>query len=373
MRCPRLLCALMLCLGATLPAQHEKCRAAPEARPKLMLQGEPLGEFAKDKVTLIALWARWPGNQEMVRSDQYRENIAVPLQMARLQEKLGDRSLVVLTVAFGEKDPAKTLELIRELKSVGAGDLRVGFDADRAMANAWLDGDVNRRTPSAFAIKHGRVIWEGHPAELTRALVTSFIDGSYSPEKAVQAKAKIEALQGSLLEALQSGHLQQAETLLGEVLPLMPEDDRKPYAETVRAGIAMRKGDPSLALKQLRARAEATKDDAADQNTVANDVMELAERSGQRAFLDIASLCAERAVKLATDKDPDSTATACCLDTLARVRFMQGKQAEAIQLQEQAIAKMENAGAKKALRETLESYKRGVLPPMITDPADLPR
>lgn len=52
---------------------------------------------------------------------------------------------------------------------------------------------------------------------------------------------------------------------------------------------------------------------------------------------------------------------------------MQGKQAEAIQLQEQALAKMENAAAKKALRETLESYKRGVLPPMIRDPNDLGR
>ena len=372
MRCPRLLCAAMLCLGATLSAQYEKCRVAPEARPKVMLQGEAVGEYEKDKVYVIALWARWPGNQEMVRAEQYRENVVVIPRMAELQKALGNKGLVVLTVAFGEKDPAKAAELIQEFKAEGVS-VRTGFDADRAMANAWLDGDVNRRTPSAFAIAQGRVIWEGHPGELTRALVTTFIDGTYSPEKAAQAKAKIEALQGALLEALQGGHLQQAETLLGEVLPLMPEADRKPYAETVRAGIAMRRGDPSLALKQLRARAERTKDDMSDQNEMANDVMQMAERSGHRAFLDIASLCAERAVKLAADEDASDTAAACCIDTLARVRFMQGKQAEAIQLQEQAVAKMENAGAKKALRETLESYKRGVLPPMITDPADLTR
>lgn len=372
MRCPRLLCALMLCLGATLSAQYEKCPVASAARPKVMLEGDAVGAFEKGKVYIIALWARWPGNQEMVRADQYRENVIVIPRMAELQKTLGAKGLVVLTVAFGEKDPAKAAELIQEFKAEGVS-VRTGFDADRAMANAWLEGDVNRRTPRAFAIAQGRVIWEGHPVDLTPALVTTFIDGTYSPEKAAQAKARVEALQASLLEALQSGRLQQAETLLQEVLPLMPEAERKPYAETVRAGIAMRKGDPSLALKQLRARAEATKDDVEDQNTTANDVMELVERSGHRAFLEVASLCAERAVKLATEKNPNGTATACCLDTLARVRFMQGKQAEAIQLQEQALAKMENAAAKKALRETLESYKRGVLPPMITDPNDLGR
>lgn len=362
----------MLCLGATLSAQFEKCPVASEARPKVMLEGDAVGEFEKGKVYIIALWASWPGNQEMVRTDQYRENISVIPWMAELQKTLGAKGLVVLTVAFGEKDPAKAAELIQKFKAEGV-IVRTGFDADRAMANAWLDGDVNHRTPRAFAIAQGRVIWEGHPVHLTPALVTTFIDGTYSPEKAAQAKAKVESLQGSLLEALQRGRLQQAETLLGEVLPLMPEADREPYAEMVQAGIAMRKGDASLALKQLRARAEATKDDASEQNDMANDVMVLFERGGHRSFLEVASSCAERAVKLATEKNPDGTATACCLDTLARVRFMQGKQAEAIQLQEQALAKMENADAKKALRETLESYKRGVLPPMIMDPSQLGR
>lgn len=375
MRHPRLLLCLIaaLCTTVVLRAQYERCRAAPEARPKLMLQGETVGAFKQDKVYIIALWARWPGNQEMVLADQYRENIAVAPGLAKLEEAFVKKGLVVLTVAFGEKDPAEALKVVEKYKTAGVA-VRVGFDADRAMANAWLDGDVNRRTPHAFAIARGRIIWEGHPARLTPGLVASFVDGTFSPEKAAQLQARQEAVE----EAVAEGRLQQAEALLEEALPLMPEGERDDYANMVRAAIAARRGDNTQVRRQMLAFAEESKDDLVSQNEQANLIMKLVERSGDTSYLEIASSCAERAVKLAADQlaaAPRSggSGLACCLDTLARVRFMQGRRNEAIKLQEQAIAQMQNEAARKVLRESLESYRRGQLPPMIEEPSEFSR
>jgi hypothetical protein len=58
------------------------------------------------------------------------------------------------------------------------------------------------------------------------------------------------------------------------------------------------------------------------------------------------------------------------LDTLARVRWLQGKKDEAIKLQEKAVSKASYLTLKEELKLTLDSLRKGVLPP--GDPIAIP-
>jgi tetratricopeptide (TPR) repeat protein len=71
--------------------------------------------------------------------------------------------------------------------------------------------------------------------------------------------------------------------------------------------------------------------------------------------LKLAEKIALRACDASKGKD------AAILDTLARAYFMNGKKDKAIEVQEKAL-KLADGDMKKALQDTLESYKQGQLP-----------
>ena len=84
--------------------------------------------------------------------------------------------------------------------------------------------------------------------------------------------------------------------------------------------------------------------------------------------LELAEKCATISVKLA-----EGTDKAASLDTLARIRFMQGKKDEAIKLQQEALNAADET-LKPELQHTLDSMKKGVLPkveePEMFDPEE---
>jgi hypothetical protein len=77
-----------------------------------------------------------------------------------------------------------------------------------------------------------------------------------------------------------------------------------------------------------------------------------------RRDLHLAEKIASKANEMAGSAD------AAILDTLARVAFMQGDAARAIRLQEKAVGDVDDPEMKKALDDTLQSYKAGKLPPV---------
>ena len=82
--------------------------------------------------------------------------------------------------------------------------------------------------------------------------------------------------------------------------------------------------------------------------------------------LELAEKCAVQAVKLTKEEHADK------LDTLARLRWLQGKKEEAIRLQIKSVDKAEAGQMKEALQKTLDSMLKGILPPA-EDEEDLPR
>ena len=346
-----LLASVALAIVSAIPAlaKLEVGSPAPEARPKVMIQGEAVGKLDDTKTYLFEFWATWCGPcvQMVPHVDQ-------------LHRDFGPKGLVVLATSVWEDDQAKVADFVKS--RAGKMTYRVGFDADQAMATHWLKAaDVNG-IPHAFVVQKGKVVWMGHPAQLNDKLVGSFLDGSYSPAKAEQeaqsAEANEEALQEkmqALAAAVQAKEWDKAEKALKEVLPLVPAEERAELQSGIGDLIALGKGDPSGIYKRLAAFAEESKEDAAVQNEIAWDLVTNPDFAA-KPNLELAALCAERSVKLAEGSDK-----AASLDTLARVRFMQGKKEEAIKLQEQALS-LANDEIKAETSKTLESYKKGVLP-----------
>ncbi len=325
---------------------------APDARPKVMIQGEAVGKLDDSKTYLFEFWATWCGPCVQM----------VP-HLNDLNKEFGPKGLVVLGTSVWEDDQAKVAGFVKTRGDKMA--YRVGFDADQAMAKGWLEAAGVNGIPHAFVVQKGKILWAGHPAQLTAKLVASFLDGTYSPEKAKAEQAKAEA-DGAKLEekmqalgmAVQAKQWDKAEALLAETLPLVPEEDRAQLGEAVGDMIALGRGDPSRVYKRLAAFAEEAKDDVAVQNEIAWELATNPDFEGKRD-LALASKLAERAVKLAEVTDRKAN----CLDTLARIRFLQGKKDEAIQLQQQALDAGPEA-LKPILRQALDSYKKGALPPV---------
>jgi hypothetical protein len=73
--------------------------------------------------------------------------------------------------------------------------------------------------------------------------------------------------------------------------------------------------------------------------------------------LALAEKCAVQAVKLTKETHADK------LDTLARLRWLQGRKEEAIRWQIKSVDKAEAGEMKDALQKTLDAMLKGVLPP----------
>ena len=351
-----LLAALALALGSLTPAAAKLAVGdpAPESRPKVMLQGEAVGKLDDSKTYLFEFWATWCGPCVQM----------VP-HLDQLHRDFGPKGLVVLATSVWEDDQAKVAGFVKA--RAGKMTYRVGFDADQAMAKGWLEAAGVDGIPHAFVVRQGKILWAGHPGQLNDTLVASLLDGSYSPAKAGKEAAataarerEAEAKMQALAAAVQEKRWDAAEKLLKETLPLMPAEERAGLEEGVGDLIALGRGDPSRVYKRMAAFADEAGDDWVLQNEIAWELATNVEFEGKRD-LALASRLAERAVKLSEGAEERSN----CLDTLARIRFLQGKKDEALKLQQQAVdAALPEI--KPLATKILESYRKGELPPVPT-------
>ena len=126
--------------------------------------------------------------------------------------------------------------------------------------------------------------------------------------------------------------------------------------------IALGRGDPSKINALYEKSAQEHSDNAEIQNQIAWDLL-TNPRFGKNINLALAEKCAVQAVALTKEEEADK------LDTLARVRWLQGQKDEAIKLQEKAVKKASYLTLKEELQLTLDSLRKGVLPP--GDPIDI--
>jgi thiol-disulfide isomerase/thioredoxin len=346
---------LALVAGATLASAAEVTLKVGDAAPKLRtgkwVQGEPVKEFEKGKAYIVEFWATWCGPCRA----------SIP-HLNETYQKYKDKDLIVIGQNCWERDESLVAPFVNKM-----GDkmtYRVALDDKSAnetgkMAETWMMAAGRNGIPSAFLVdKQGVIAWIGHPMELTEKTIDDVLAGTFDVHKAAAAyenaqknENQMRTVWMGLNKAVQQKQWDKAEAKLDEAEKLLPEDQRD-NLDMPRLNILFGKEDYPAAYKLAGKISDAHKDNPMLQNELA---WRIATDPGiKERDLKLAESFANRANEGAKGKDPG------ILDTVARVKFMQGQKEEALALQEKAVG-LADGDLKTQLEKTLESYKRGEL------------
>ena len=371
---------LLLLLSATLSAAGLKVGdPAPATRPETMLQGEAVKDFKKGEVYVFECWASWCG-----------PCVAAIPHLDQLHKQMGKKGVTItgVNVWESERDAASAQRAKDFLKAQGAKMSYAVALGGKAFIKDWLEAaDVNG-IPHAFVVAEGRIAWTGHPAQLTAEMLGDILTGTplaaappvadkipqrrlskpavpagtapNDPEMAA-AQAKLDALS----EAMRARDWDAAEKALPAAAGVLPKQEGQELRDSIEAQIGLARGDPTKFYAQLQKVADEEFDDPEALNEIAWRLLTM-KAFAQKPNLALAEKCAVQSVKLTREEHPDK------LDTLARLRWLQGKKEEAIRLQIKSVDKAEAGPMREALQKTLDAMLKGVLPPA-DDEEELPR
>ena len=337
---------------------------APATRPKTQIKGEAVKSFEKGKLYIFECWATW-----------CPPCVASIPHLNELNEKMGPKGVVItgVNVWDGEKNPEAAKKVKDFVKAQGDKmSYAVAIGGDKFLRD-WLEAAKVDGIPHAFVINgEGVIVWMGHPMQLNEKLLGDLLTGAAAPEpeknksekktKDGIVKDETSSTLEKLGEALNKKNWDLAEKILPEALLTLNARDQANLKESVESIIALGRGDPSKINAMYEKSAQDHSDNAEVQNEIAWDLL-TNPRFGKNINLTLAEKCAVRAVALTKEEEADK------LDTLARVRWLQGRKEEAIKLQEKAVSKASYLTLKEELQLTLDSLRKGVLPP--GDPIDI--
>ena len=371
---------LLLLLSATLSAAGLKVGdPAPATRPETMLQGEAVKDFQKGEVYVFECWASWCG-----------PCIAAIPHLNELHKQMGKKGVVItgVNVWESERDAASAQRAKDFLKAQGDKmSYRVALGG-KAFIKDWLEAAEVNGIPHAFVVAEGKIAWTGHPAQLTAEMLGDILTGTplaaappiadkipqrrlskpavpagtapNDPEMAA-AQAKLDALS----EAMRARDWDAAEKALPAAAGVLPKQEGQELRDSIEAQIGLARGKPAKFYAQLQKLADEEFDDPEALNEIAWRLLTM-KAFAQNPNLALAEKCAVQSVKLTKEEHPDK------LDTLARLRWLQGKKEEAIRLQIKSVDKAEAGPMREALQKTLDAMLKGILPPA-DDEEELPR
>jgi thiol-disulfide isomerase/thioredoxin len=371
---------LLLLLSATLSAAGLKVGdPAPATRPETMVQGETVKDFQKGEVYVFECWASWCG-----------PCVAAIPHLNQLHKQMGKKGVIItgVNVWESERDAASAQRAKDFLKAQGDKmSYRVALGG-KAFIKDWLEAAEVNGIPHAFVVAEGKIAWTGHPAQLTAEMLGDILTGTplaaappvadkipqrrlskpavpagtapNDPEMAA-AQAKLDALS----EAMRARDWDAAEKALPAAAGVLPKQEGQELRDSIEAQIGLARGDPTKFYAQLQKVADEEFDDPESLNEIAWRLLTM-KAFAQKPNLALAEKCAVQSVKLTKEEHPDK------LDTLARLRWLQGKKEEAIRLQIKSVDKAEAGPMREALQKTLDAMLKGVLPPA-DDEEELPR
>ena len=371
---------LLLLLSATLSAAGLKVGdPAPATRPETMLQGEAVKDFQKGEVYVFECWASWCG-----------PCVAAIPHLNQLHKQMGKKGVVItgVNVWESERDAASAQRAKDFLKAQGDKMSYAVALGGKAFIKDWLEAAEVNGIPHAFVVAEGKIAWTGHPGQLTAEMLGDILTGTplaaappiaekipqrrlskpavpagtapNDPEMAA-AQAKLDALS----EAMRARDWDAAEKALPAAAGVLPKQEGQELRDSIGAQIGLARGDPTKFYAQLQKVADEEFDYPEALNEIAWRLLTM-KAFAQKPNLALAEKCAVQSVKLTREEHPDK------LDTLARLRWLQGKKEEAIRLQIKSVDKAEAGEMKAALQKTLDVMLKGVLPPA-DDEEELPR
>ncbi len=335
--------ALVL-ITAARAAELKSGSEAPKVRVASWAQGEGVKEFEGDKVYIVEFWATWCG-----------PCVAAIPHLNETYKKYNSKGLVVVGMNLGE-DAATVAKFVKGM--AGKMTYNVGVDEKTDggwMAKHWLTAAGENGIPCAFVVnKKGRIAYIGHPMELKESLLESLLDepstkSGGTPQTApseTAPSAKAGELANRAQSQIRAGKLDAAESTIGQLSEELPP--------TLGYLCGLLELDLLLARKQPDDAIELSKllceDHGKNPAVLASIAAHLVAPEAASAALQAA---AERIAAPLAETSGDAQGSA--LSTLARIAFLKGDKARALELQTKAVPlvpKSETAAAK----AVLESY-----------------
>ncbi|MCS6777569.1 MAG: redoxin family protein [Chloroherpetonaceae bacterium] len=351
--------AILLALIATLAGISAATHAlkvgdkAPPIRVARWVKGTPVQTFEKGRVYIIEFWATW--------CPPCRTTIPHLTAIAR---KHRDRC-VIAGISVLENAPDIEKEVTRFVASMGDRmDYHVAID-DRSeapegwMARNWMAAANQSSIPVAFVIdKSGRIAWIGHPMDDLDTIVDDLVADRFDPKSIEQRRQqrlaelqKLQQLVSPVIQRMEAGQNREALTLLDRALARNPH--RESRLAPLKLELLLRTDEPRGYAYARKLASSLFKDDATFLNEVAWRIVENSTPPRlQCPDYATAILLARRAAHLTEHRDPT------ILDTLAYAHYKNGERKTAIQIQEKAVALLDNSMPEDVRKEITDRLKR---------------
>lgn len=317
---------------------------APALSVQHWLKGEPVTGFESGKTYVVEFWATW--------CHPCRDVIP---HLTDLQTLFKDKGVTVLGISTSEQNGLEDLSPF--IEKMGAKmSYTVGFDGTGATESAWMRASGNTAIPTAFIVSgDGRIAWIGHPThpkgQMDRVL-SEVVDGTFDINAAAALEAKAFEIQSRAQQAWNSGNQAAALNILTELVDL--DAGRFSTAALQKfQGMLLYTRDFSGAYAWANSMIEGYYSEDPDVlNEIAWTIVQAPNLENRD--LNVALRACERAEQL--------TGGVQCsvLDTKARVHFMRGELARAVELQQRAVELAADDTLKPELELRLDEYQRAV-------------
>lgn len=335
------------CPAATLKTGDD----APKIQVASWAQGEEVKAFEGDKVYIVEFWATWCG-----------PCVAAIPHVDEIYKRYKDQGLVVIGQNLGE-DAGKVSTFVKGMAGKMTYRVTVDDKADGGwMGKHWLTAAGQNGIPCAFVVnKQGKIAYIGHPMSLKESLLVSLLaePSTKSGGAASGPAAASAAPSAKATEMIARAQAEIAANKLDEAEATIARLQEELTANFGYIGglleldllVARKQQDDAIELSRLLG-----EDYAKAPVVLASVAAHLISRA------DATPALRDAAEKIATPLSTSAgDAQGSALATLARIAFLKGDKARAVELQTKAVplvSKAEETAAKAAL----ETYRNGDLP-----------
>jgi thiol-disulfide isomerase/thioredoxin len=311
--------------------------AAPALAIQTWVKGKPVASFEKGRVYVVEFWATWCA--------PCRKSIP---HLSRIQKELAGKVTVVGIASQEPRGPEEVRKFV-----AGSGEeigYAIGWDDEGKSNSAWMGAAGQEAIPTAFVVEgSGRIAWIGHPMDGLEAAVRAVAAGTFDLARAVRVNARAMPLKQRLAGQLGGESGEGALRTLDELIALDPETMGE-YAYAKFMTLAVNAKDyPRAYAYADGAISGVLKGNADVLNALAWAIAE--HPAVETRDFGVAGRAAARANELTGGKSGP------VLAGLARARFGQGLHAEAVKLQEQAVAAETDKAMKEEFGAKLEEYR----------------
>lgn len=328
--------------GTAAPAKAaEKSKAklgagdkAPALSIAKWLKGSPVESFESGKIYVVEFWATWCGPCR----------VSIP-HLTELQKKYAGKNVTIIGVSAEDEEKVVADFVSKQGDKM---DYVVAWDREGATDKAYMAASGQQGIPTAFIVgKQGSIEWIGHPMEMDEVL-DQVVDGKWDAKAYAEQQRVVQDLMKEFQKAARGGDVEKLVAVAKQGVEKAPKQAGRMVMIAFGQQVAAGKTEAANAwAKELTT--GAMKDDPMILNGLAWTMVD-PEAPMKGADLDIALGAAQRADELTQHKDPQ------VIDTLARVYFLKGDKAKAVELQTKAV-ELAPDEMKSELEKALKQYK----------------